>query len=261
MIPHMLAGLIQYRGFIWRHAWADLRFRYAGTGMGLAWNVVHPLAIIAIYSIVFTRVFKPQDLPQAGPLAYTFYLCSGFFPWIAFCECVTRGCGSFQANAQYLKKLPIPEQVFVAKSAATSTVSLFINFLLLLMAALLLGWSPAWCWLLLPIPLLLLQSLGFATGLLLGTLNVFFRDIAEWLAIALQVLMWTVPIVYRLSPVPAWLGWHPLMPALSAIRALFLDRRLPAATDWAGMILWLLLATLAASFVLRKLRPEIRDLI
>ena len=257
----MIAGLVRYRSFILRHAWSDLRHHYAGSSMGLAWNVIHPLSVIVIFSIVFTHIFQPQALTSGGKLPYTIYLCSGFFPWIAFSDCVTRGGNSFLNNATYLKKLPIPEQVFVAQNAAASTLSLSINFVLLLIVALILGWQPAWTWLLLPIPLILLQGLGFGTGLLLGTLNVFFRDIAEWVSIALQLVMWTVPIVYRLTPTPSWLAWHPLMPALQAIRMLFLDRQLPAAGIWIDMTIWPIAISTLAFLVLRKLQPEIRDLI
>ena len=263
----MIASLVRYRSFIWRHAAADLRHRYAGTGLGVAWNVVHPLAVIGIYSAVFTTVFAAPGgtVPGGGRLPYTVYLCSGFFPWIAFSDCVGRGTGAFVANAAYLKKLPIPEPVFVAQTAVASTLSLGINFALLVAVSLGLGWRPAWTWLLLPVPLVALQCLGFGVGLLLGTLNVFFRDVAEWVGIGLQLTMWTVPIVYRLDHEPAWLAaalrWHPLMPPLAAVRGLFLDHAIPAAATWVGMVTWPVAAVALAYAVLAKLRPEIRDVI
>jgi lipopolysaccharide transport system permease protein len=264
--PRVVRSLVQYRSFIWRHAWADLRHRYAGTGIGVAWNVVHPLAVIAIFSIVFTQIFPSSpSQSNSGRLPYTFYLCSGFFPWLAFSDCVSRGCNSFLANANYLKKLPIPEQVFVAQNAAASTLSLSINFALLLIVALILGWTPAWTWLLLPAPIILLQWLGFGIGLLLGTLNVFFRDIAEWVGILLQLTMWTVPIVYRIEILPRWMAkilpWHPLMPALQAIHDLFLYRQIPSSWIWLPMIAWPAGISIVAYWVLHKLRPEIRDVI
>jgi ABC-type polysaccharide/polyol phosphate export permease len=261
IIPPMPSDLLRYRSFILRHAKADLRHRYAGTGMGLAWNVIHPLAIIAIYSIVFQSIFKIPATPGGGRWPYTLYLCSGFFPWLAFSDCVSRGCNAFIANATYLKKLPIPEQVFVAQNAVASTISLGINFALLLIVAVALGWSPAWTWLLLPIPLISMQAMAFGLGLLLGSLNVFFRDIAEWLTITLQLLMWTVPIVYRLDPIPPWLNLHPLLPPLRAVRCLFLNHQLPPPSDWLALIVWPTLFIAAALMTLRQLRPEIRDAI
>jgi ABC-type polysaccharide/polyol phosphate export permease len=101
----MVSSLYKYRTFILRNALADVRHRYAGTGMGVVWNVLHPLGLILIYSLVFTGIMSGHMDASGNRFAYTMYLCAGFFPWIAFSECLTRGCGAFSANASYLKKL------------------------------------------------------------------------------------------------------------------------------------------------------------
>ena len=145
---------------------------------------------------------------------------------MAFSDCIMRCCDAFVTNAAYLKRLPIPEQVFVAQNAVTAALSLTINFALTIVISLALGLPPRWLWLLLPVPLLLLVSLGFSVGLLLGTLNVFFRDIGQWVTIVLQIVMWTVPIVYVPGILPgalwSFLPWHPIGPPLMAIHELFL---------------------------------------
>src|SRR5215208_3917905 len=191
MASPMLPGLVHYRRLIWQSAVADLRHRYAGTGLGVVWNVVHPLALIVIYSIVFTAIMRGRLPGEAGGrFGYVLYLCSGLLPWLAFAECLTRGTNAFTENATYLRKLPIPEHVFVARAAASATLGLAISFSLLLVIAPMLGLWPRRQWLFLPAPLLLMQVLGFALGLLFGTLNVFFRDVAQLLGIALQVVLW-----------------------------------------------------------------------
>ena len=263
----MVIGLYRYRWFIWQRAVADLRHRYAGTSLGMVWNVLHPLAMIALYSLIFSALM-PARLPGVGErFGYVLYLCSGFLPWLAFSECITRGTNAFLENAPYLRKLPMPEQVFVAQTAAAATLGLAISFSLLLAISLALGHRPTVYWLLLPLPLVLLQASGFATGLLLGTLNVFFRDIGQLLQIGLQVLFWTVPIVWNPDALhlPAGvrtaLRWHPLVPMFEGIRALFLYGRLPPASDWALMIAWPAVLMLVAYSAFRSLKTEIRDLL
>lgn len=262
----MLPALWQYQRFIWSRAVTDLRHRYAGTGLGIVWNVVHPLALIALYSIIFTSLMHP--VPPEGidsTFAYTLYLCSGFLPWLAFAECVTRGSGAFIENAPYLKKLPVPEQVFVAQTAASATLGLLISFSLLLVISLALGLKPAWTWLLLPLPLVALQLLGFGIGLIIGTLNVFLRDLGQLLTIALQTVMWTVPIVYAADALPAVLkpvlAFHPLYPALHGTRELFLYGRLPTMGMWVAMFGWAVVALGIGGMIFRSLRNEIRDVI
>ena len=265
----VLPSLYRYRGLIWRNAAADLRHRYAGTGLGLFWNVVHPLALIAVFSLVFTTVFKDklgmeiQGVPER--FHFLLYLCAGLLPWLAFVECVNRGTNAFAENAAYLKKLPIPEQVFVAQNAVSATLGLGISFALLLVISLGLGLRPTWQWALLPVPLVALQTIGFALGLLCGTLNVFLRDIGQVTGIVLQVVMWTVPVVYArstLSPaLQSALRFHPLSPPLDAIRTLFLYGQLPETWTWIGLAAWPAALTLVAAAVFGGLRREIRDLI
>jgi ABC-type polysaccharide/polyol phosphate export permease len=267
----MIPGLYRYRSFIWSNARAELRHRYAGTNLGVVWNVLHPLALIGVYTVVFTQVFSGSGrLTSAVPgvsdnLTFLLYLTSALLPWLAFAECVQRGCNAFSDNATYLKKLPIPEQVFVAQTAASASLGLVISFSLLLAISLLVGIRPTRYWLLLPLPLLALQVLGFGLGLLCGTLNVFFRDIGQLLAVALQLALWTVPVVYPKEILPAWaqsaMAWHPLYPPLQAIRDLFLFGHLPAAATWVGMVAWPAAACLAAWLAFRSLRTEIRDLL
>lgn len=266
----MIRGLFRYRSFIWQNARAELRHRYAGTNLGVVWNVLHPLALIAVYAVVFTGIMQNAGLqPVSGinpQVTFVLYLTSGLLPWLAFAECLTRGCNAFTDNAAYLKKLPIPEQVFVAQTAASATLGLAISFSLLLIVSLALGLRPTWHWWLLPVPLVALQLLGFGLGLLCGTLNVFFRDIGQLLALTLQLVLWTVPIVYLEQGVPPWLAavfrWHPMYPALHAIRQLFLFRTdVPGPDIWAGMVAWPLLACTVAWLAFGKLRTEIRDLL
>ena len=233
----------------------------------MVWNVLHPLAMIAIYSLIFSALMPVRSSAaglHGGRFAYTLYLCSGFLPWLAFSECITRGANTFLENAAYLKKLPMPEQVFAAQVAASATLGLAISFSLLLIVALLLHQPPTWLWLLLPIPLLLMQVLGFALGLLCGTLNVFFRDIGQVLQVLLQIVLWTAPVIWAEEQIhwPLLLMLvraHPLYPMLVGIREIFFGTGLPAAGTWAAMFLWPAAVLGLAWFVFRQLQPEIRD--
>jgi lipopolysaccharide transport system permease protein len=195
----------------------------------------------------------------------TLYICSGFFPWLALSDCVIRGCNSFVANANYLKRLAIPEMVFVAQSATSTALSLALNFALLLLVSLPLGVTPHWTWALLPIPLVLLLCFAFSAGFLLGTLNVFFRDISEWVNIFLQVTFWTVPVVYRIDILPtsvrALMVWHPIAPAIMTVHALFLDGTVPGPDLWISMLVWPAVTFLISTLAFGALRDEMRDLV
>jgi lipopolysaccharide transport system permease protein len=261
----MIRVLYYHRKYIWQNAWNDLRHRYAGSGIGFIWNIISPLAQILVYTVVFTKVMSIKLPEIASGFAFPLYLCSGFLPWIAFSECVSRGAHSFLENANYLKKMPIPEQVFVAQAAMSATFSLFISLGLLFGLSILMNYPANWLWLLLPLVAILFQGFGFGLGLLLSSLNVFFRDVGQLLGIFLQIWMWMTPIVYPENVLPdrllTYLRMNPAYPFIHTIHEIFLYDRLPAAWMWWMMCVWAFGIPALGYLVLRKLRPEIRDVL
>ena len=255
----------KYRLFIWQSAISDLRYRYAGSVMGVFWNVLIPLLQILIFAVVFSQIMEIR-LPRAGGTnAFAIYLCSGLLPWLAFSECVSRGTQSFLENAAYLKKLPIPEQIFVAQNAVGATLSLGVSMSLLFMLTIGLKGEITWAWLVVPTVILLFQSFGFGLGLMLGSLNVFFRDIGQGLGIVLQMWMWLTPIVYVKEILPALfqrlLVFNPAFPFIDSLQGIIVSGLWPARWHWGLMTWWALMSPLAGYMILRKLKPEIRDVI
>lgn len=261
-----MRSLWRYRRFIWATAVSDLHHRYAGSGLGVFWNVVQPLAMLAIYTFVFSNALAPRfgSAALAAGL-FPLYLSSGFLPWGAFVDCVTRGAQSFVTNAVYLKKMPIPEHVFVAQSAVSATLGMLIALALLIGLALVSGQAPQATWLLLPLVAVLWQGFGFGLGLILSTLNVFFRDVGQMLGVVMQIWMWSLPVVYLEEVLPAeyqaLLPWNPAYPFLWAVRELYLRAELPPPWVWAAMLGWGLAASGLGAILLERMRAEIRDVL
>ncbi len=262
----MLGSLYRHRKYILRSATAELRHRYAGTSLGFVWNVLQPLALILVFSLVFSRIVPLRPMAGASKgVSFLLYLCAGYLPWLGFSDALMRSLMALPENAVYLKKLPIPEEVFVAKAALSALLSMMLSLLLLPLLLLVLGQPIGWSILAVVPAAVLLAGLGFGLGLLFGTLNVFFRDIAHLMAVILQLWMWCSPIVYSIEVIPEryrdlfWL--NPVHPYLIAIRAALLERSLPEATIWLAMAGWAALAVLLGVAVLMRLRHEIRDVL
>ena len=101
--------------------------------MDFLWIVLQPLTMILLYFTVFSTIFASKmGAAEGGTAMFALYLCSGFLAWSAAIECITSGANAFINNATYLKKLSIPEQVFVAKESAVATYGLVISFVLLI---------------------------------------------------------------------------------------------------------------------------------
>jgi lipopolysaccharide transport system permease protein len=262
----MIINLYKYRNFILKTSWSGFRHRYAGASMDFLWNVVQPLALILLYFTVFSTVFSSRIGGSEGnPIMFALYLCSGFLSWNAAIECATYGANAFVNNAIYLKKLPMPEQVFVAKEAAVATYSLVVSFIMLIVIAGLFKHFPSWTWLLLPLPLILFQCFAFGLGMFLGIMNVFFKDVGHSLAIIFQIWFWLTPIVYPVTILPEFMqnitAINPAFHYITAIRDIFLYHQFPETRIWVSMTSWSLATPIIAYLILRRLRPEIRDCI
>src|SRR3569832_676594 len=91
----MIESLYKYRRFILRSAWNEMRHRYAGSGIGIFWNILMPLIQIAIYTFIFSTIMGPRVAASGSAppnrFAFMLYLCAGNQPWLAFTECIGRG--------------------------------------------------------------------------------------------------------------------------------------------------------------------------
>jgi ABC-type polysaccharide/polyol phosphate export permease len=194
--------------------------------------------------------------------SFALYLCAGLLPWVAFADCVTRGASVFLEKATYLKKLPIPEQVFVARNAVAAPPSSPCRWPCSGLVTLVMGGRLTTAWLAVPPVLVLLQGFGFGLGLIFSTLNVFVRDTGHALTIALQIWMWMTPIVWVESVVPLWLGtlipWNPAYPFIDALHRMIVAGTWPPLGQWPLMAAWVAGASGAGYLLLRRLRPEIR---
>ena len=259
----LFTGLWRYRGYILTGAMRELRQRYAGSGMGILWHVVTPLTQIAVYFVVFSRFMGARTGGPYSPEAYAVFLCAGILPWFVFAECVGRGTTALLANESYLKKLAIPEAVFVAQTVTTSGLTLGLYAVALVLVAVGTGIPPHAAWALIPVVLVLFLGLCLGLALILATVTVFFRDVTQIVSIVLQVWFWLTPIVYHetsLGPrLTAVMTWNPPTAYILAVRRLLIDGAVPPAGDWLWMAGLALLSSALGASVLQRLSSDLRD--
>ena len=254
--------LLPHARYIWRTALSDVRHRYAGASIGVLWNILQPLSMILVYSLVFASIMQREGSDQAP---YVVYLCSAMLPWLAFSETVSRGSQAVLTNAQYLRKLPIPESAFVAQTVVSSAISLAISYAILAVAAIPFGFIPNAYWLLAPIPFAALLLLAFGVAAMGAAVVPFVKDMAEVIRIALMIGFWAYPMVYVAEILPdkieALLPYNPAYPALEAGRQMMLEARLPDAWLLPAALGWGVLFAALGLLALRAVRAEIRDVI
>ncbi|MFQ5768220.1 MAG: ABC transporter permease [Acidobacteriota bacterium] len=189
---------------LWQMVAHDLRARYAGSLLGLFWNVIHPLIMVGIYTLVFSRVIGARlETGNHDIYAFSIYLCAALLPWNGFSEVVKRSTSVFLDNANLVKKVAFPRfflHLHLLLGAAINAGIVTIIFLGFLLLA---GRSPSPGALLVWLVFMLLELLlGAGIGLFASTLNVFFRDVDQIVTIVLQIWFWLTPIVYVAAVLP-----------------------------------------------------------
>ena len=269
----MTLTLWKYRRFILANSLNDLRHRFSGSVAGYLWNVFTPLAQLLVFALIFSVVMgnRVDEGPQ-NKFSFIIYLCSGLLAWNAFAETLIRSSAALVGNAGYIKKLPLPEQIFVAQEATSGFFTAAISIAIFAVFSIVVArYGPFWQWLA-AIPVLAL-FIGFAYGfgLLLACFNVFFRDVQPFMNVVVLLWMWLTPVVYvekifHDPNSPHWvivkiLHVNPAYHYINALHeSLWLGRWVPL-TDWVYMISITLISNAIGALVLRQTRGELRDVL
>ena len=243
----LLRGAWRFRDFIFASVRREFSARYLGTQLGALWPVLHPLALIAIYPLVFAEVMRARLPGHESRFAYSIYLTAGFITWMLFSDLLNRSVGIFVHNAGLLKKVNVHKLAFPIIAFLSSLINTGI-LLGCFMAFLLLSGQGPGAPLVAVLPVLGIASLfAMGLGLFLATVNVFYRDVEQTTNLLLQFWFWVTPIVYPPDALPGFmrevLAWNPMWPVVRAMQAIFVENRFP---DWLSLGYPLALAVVLA---------------
>lgn len=207
----------------------DISIRYKQSMIGIAWTVVQPLVMMAVFAIVFGHFAK---LPSDGYPYSLFVLCA-LVPWLYFARALTGASGSLVGSANLVTKVYFPRLILPISKTVSGLVDLLVAFLLL---ACLMAWYrvvPGWPLLLLPVFVAIAMLTAFSLGLWLTALNVRYRDIGLIVPFITQVWMYASPIAYSMSLVPEKWRWvyslNPIVGVIEGFRWALLGKAPPDA--------------------------------
>jgi ABC-type polysaccharide/polyol phosphate export permease len=241
----------------------DLRQRWLGSLSGGLWALLQPLAMLAIYALVFVEILKVR-LPERVGADFVPFLVAALWPWTAFAEALNRSVNAFPENAGLLSKVALPREVLVLAPVCSAFLVHGIGFLAVLAVLALLGKSLHAAGL--PQAALGFALLAlFATGLALAlaSLQVFVRDLGQALGQFLTLWFFLSPVFYAPEMLPPaiaqWFALNPMSGFLGAIRAPLLG--MPDA-GFAALLVPALCAAVALAagiWVFRRLQRHLED--
>lgn len=173
----------------------DFKLRYQGSFLGILWSVLKPLMLFAVMYTVFVKFLKFTD----GTPQYPIVLLLGISLWSFFTEATSVGMNSIVGRGDILRKINFPKYIVILSAMATSLISLTINLVVVVIFALFSGIDFTWLVLLTPFSIIQFFLLAFGVALFLSTLYVKFRDIGHIWDVVLQVLFYSMPIIYPLT--------------------------------------------------------------
>jgi len=231
--------------------------------LGAAWTVINPLAMIVVYTVIFSQVMRAKLPGVDTTFAYSIYLCAGVITWGLFAEITGRAQNIFLEHANLIKKLSFPRLCLPTIVVLNASVNFGIIFALFTAFLLISGNFPGWSFVAI-LPLLIIQvAFAIGLGITLGVLNVFFRDVGQLFGVVLQFWFWLTPIVYPSSILPQaaqkLMNLNPMAGLITGYQTILVNGRWP---EW--QTLWpistcALLFCLWGMFLFRRHAGEIVD--
>jgi lipopolysaccharide transport system permease protein len=210
-----LGELWRFRDLLRIFIWRDLKVRYKQTAIGAVWAVFQP----AFTALVYTLIFGYFARFPSGNLPYPIFAFSGLLAWQYFSTALNTASGSILSNVPLVTKVYFPRLLLPIAGVLTPLVDLALALLVLVP---MMAWYHTWPSL--PIvfaPVFILLALVFALGvsLLLGALNVRFRDVRYVIPLFMQVLPFLSGVPYSLDGAPEKWQWLLSLNPLTAVVA------------------------------------------
>jgi ABC-type polysaccharide/polyol phosphate export permease len=258
------ADLLRFRELFGSLFRRDLRAKYKGSVLGLAWTLALPLVLMLVYLVVFSVLWEAQatDLPR-----YWLFLLCGLPPWAFFSGSLQSSARSMLENANLIRKVRFPRQLVPLSVVATQVVAFAVmTGVVLVLSLAVLDDTRGTAWLALPVGVLIVLFAG-GLSLAVSSLNAVLRDVEFVVSALLLPWFFLTPILYPLDALPGaeahpWLvdliHWgNPMTPAVESFRAPLYLGEAPPAADLAYLVLATAVALALGAWVFRSVDDRI----
>jgi lipopolysaccharide transport system permease protein len=191
----------------------EIKGRYSQSFFGVAWAVAQPLATMAVFTIVFSRLAK---MPSGGA-PYPLFAYAALVPWFFFSNSVATGTLSLVTYRNIVTKTYFPREIVPLAQVCSRVVDFVAAAALYAVLMVYYEIAPGPWALMTPVffVLLVLFTVGFTMAT--SALNVFYRDVNPVVQIALQLWLYLTPVAYSLSGVSTRYRWLFVLNPLTAI--------------------------------------------
>lgn len=226
----------------------DVIGRYRGSVMGLLWSFFNPVLMLAVYTFVFSFVFKSRWVGGSdSKIEFALVLFAGLLVFTLFSECLNRAPGLIVGNVNYVKKVIFPLEILPVVALGSAAFHFLISLVVWLIFYLMFFGVPSLTILQLPLVILPLILMTLGLSWFLASLGVYLRDVSQIIGIVTTVLMFLSPIFYPIIALPEeyrpFMQISPLTFVVEQARGTMIWGE---SVDWEGWFVYTGFSTLAA---------------
>ena len=197
-----LKNFYKYRNLMYEIIRKNIKLQYRDSVLGMFWTFLQPLLTTIILVIIFGNVFGRSN---KNIVNYPIYLLCGRLLYEFYSQSTKRAMRSIRNSASVIKKVYVPKYIYPVANVLSNFVtfcislSVLVCFIVFFVAT---GKNPPHITgyiFLAPVPIIILMILAVGVGLILSTLDVFFKDIDYLYEVFCLLLFYLTPIFYRLD--------------------------------------------------------------
>jgi len=185
--------LLRYRYLLRNLVKRDLKARYKNSVFGILWSLLNPLGMMLVFTLLFAVMGRDAKRH------YAIFVLVGLIPWTFFTGSLISGTTSVVGNSSLVKKVYFPRALLPLSSLLSNLVNFALSFLVLVvfLYGFGLGLTVHALWL----PAIVITQIIFTLGLvlLLGSLNVYYRDVLMILEVVVLAWFFLTPIFYSFA--------------------------------------------------------------
>ena len=204
----VLSSLIKHRNLIWLLAKREVISRYRGSIAGVMWVFIHPLIMLAVYTVVFNGVFGARlGLRVNAPMEFGMLLFSGLIIYSILAESFHRAPYLILNNSNYVKKVVFPLEVLPWMSLCAAVFHALVSVSVLVVLYALIYQRVNWTTIFFPVLLMPLVLGVVGLSWILSSVGVFVRDIGQAMGPVTTILLFLSPVFYPASAMPERYRW------------------------------------------------------
>lgn len=235
----------------------EFRVKYKGSALGVVWSLVYPLALVGVYTLVFSTLLRTTTVDH-----FPLFVVSGLLTWVFFQTSLQSACVSLLGHAGLLKQVRFPRQLLPLSVVAANLVTFAVMLVIVLPLNLaLIPETRETFWAVFPLAIVLV---AFTSGLavIVACVNVLYRDIEHLVSTILLPWFFVTPVFYTFESIPT-VQDHPVLidvlqyanpvtPILTAIRDPLFFGRLPSWIDVVYSVAAAAISLTAGAFVFKR---------